>query len=205
MSERMGLSLLTFLTAFLLVVSPAQAHKLKTFATAIGAQISGYAYFAPGGRAQNASVTISREDGSLAAHMQTNEQGEFAYTADQRARFTIDVDAGDGHEASISIAASELPTSLPISKTQNETKDVSTPRIANAPNASDNLQEQIEAAVARQLRPLREQIDDWHDQLWLHDLLGGLGYIIGLAGLAYALTSPKRKPEANSTTKQTKS
>jgi nickel transport protein len=190
----------------LFTATPAKAHKLKTFATAIGAKVSGYAYFVPGGRAQNALVTITREDGSQAATLQTNEQGEFDFTADQLSRLTIHIDAGDGHEASAIIAAADLPPTLPIANAQTAAAPVVTPTppLESAAKITPDLQQQIETALARQLRPLREQMDAWQEQIWLHDILGGLGYIIGLAGLAYALTSAKGR-KTSSNIKQTKS
>jgi nickel transport protein len=42
----------------------------------------------------------------------------------------------------------------------------------------------IERAVARQVRPLREELLATRDALRLQDILGGIGYIFGLAGLA---------------------
>ena len=42
----------------------------------------------------------------------------------------------------------------------------------------------VEAAVARQIRPLREELLATRDALRLQDILGGLGYIFGLTGLA---------------------
>jgi nickel transport protein len=41
----------------------------------------------------------------------------------------------------------------------------------------------VEQAVARQVRPLREQLIAHQDRIRLQDLLGGIGYILGLAGL----------------------
>jgi nickel transport protein len=42
----------------------------------------------------------------------------------------------------------------------------------------------IERAVARQVRPLREELMAAQDQARLHDILGGIGYILGLTGIA---------------------
>jgi nickel transport protein len=42
----------------------------------------------------------------------------------------------------------------------------------------------IEVAVARQIRPLREELLATRDALRLTDILGGVGYIFGLAGVA---------------------
>ena len=40
-------------------------------------------------------------------------------------------------------------------------------------------------AVADAVRPLREQLDAYEDTIRLRDLLGGVGYIAGVAGLVY--------------------
>ncbi len=45
------------------------------------------------------------------------------------------------------------------------------------------LEQALEQAVARQVRPLREALAEAQGQASFRDLLGGLGYIAGLAGL----------------------
>ncbi len=45
------------------------------------------------------------------------------------------------------------------------------------------LQKIVEKAVARQVKPLRKQIMQLQNSIRLHDVLGGLGYILGLTGL----------------------
>lgn len=46
------------------------------------------------------------------------------------------------------------------------------------------LENLITKAVAQQIRPLREQLNAYEDQVRLRDIVGGIGYIVGLAGLA---------------------
>ncbi|MEJ2456241.1 MAG: hypothetical protein P8103_19125 [Candidatus Thiodiazotropha sp.] len=41
----------------------------------------------------------------------------------------------------------------------------------------------LERAVARQIRPLREALQGYEEQVRLRDIIGGIGYIVGLAGL----------------------
>ncbi|MCF7984836.1 MAG: hypothetical protein K9L70_10570 [Thiohalocapsa sp.] len=53
-----------------------------------------------------------------------------------------------------------------------------------APTAPDAaLVAAVEAAVARQIRPLREELAEARGQAAFRDVLGGIGYIVGLAGL----------------------
>ncbi len=63
---------------------------------------------------------------------------------------------------------------------------------AAAPDAA--LEAIIERAVARQVRPLREELAAAQDRAALRDILGGLGYILGLAGLALWWDARRRGP-----------
>jgi nickel transport protein len=187
------------LTAAILLVfggSSAQAHKLKVFATAVGNDVSGYAYFSPGGRAQEVAVTVTLPDGDVVQHLTTDDQGEFHFSASQRATHTILVDAGDGHEATYHVPADELGGSLMATAAADPAASeaaVASPSGGGPSAIADTqLATVIDQAVARQLRPLREQIDAWQEKIWLHDVLGGLGYIIGIGGLVYGLTGNRR-------------
>jgi nickel transport protein len=50
----------------------------------------------------------------------------------------------------------------------------------------------LEAAIARQIRPLREQLDAAESRIRLHDLMGGIGTIFGLFGCWAWLQSRRR-------------
>jgi nickel transport protein len=189
-------STLLFAAAFCaLSLGTAQAHKLKAFATAVGADVSGYAYFVPGGRAQEAEVSVTLPDGKVVAQLHTNDRGEFSFTAGSAVDHMILIDAGDGHEASYTVKASEIGDAAPINPTVSTAAPAS-PALSPASTPAD-LTPLVEQAVARQLRPLREQIDAWQEKIWFHDVLGGLGYIIGIAGLFYGLTGTRRARDEN--------
>lgn len=204
---------LSLALAMLGTAGEALAHKMKLFATAEGAVVSGYVYFSPGGRAQDAMITAATPDGSTVFQGRTNEQGEFRFEARQRADHMIAADGGDGHEASFTIRAAELPESLPAAPQPGAAPvpppaaPVATPAAATpaAPSAVSpppaDLVALIEQAVARQVRPLREQLDAYEESVRWHDVLGGIGYIVGLAGLAYGYAAraagrPRRRVPA---------
>ena len=141
--------------------TPAQAHKLKVFATVEGAEIVGTAYFAGGGKAMGAEGRLLTADGAEEARFVTAEDGGFRLKAPAGVDHTIVVDAGDGHVARASLTALE-PAAAP---------------------ASGQPMDAVEAAVARQIRPLREQLDAYEERVRLHDLMGGIGTIFGLFGV----------------------
>lgn len=168
---------LACLVAFALCggVPPALAHKMKVFATADGATISGYVYFGGGGRAMGARVEATADGAPVYAGV-TDDEGRFAFPIGARADYRIAVDGGDGHAAEATVPAADLPEASSA---------------VAAPVAAD-LEALVERAVARQVRPLREQIDAYEEKVRWHDVLGGLGAIVGVAGLAYGLTARRR-------------
>ncbi|CCG08873.1 hypothetical protein [Pararhodospirillum photometricum] len=55
--------------------------------------------------------------------------------------------------------------------------------------------------LSRKLRPLEGRLAELEDRLWLRDILGGLGYMIGLTGVvAWASVWRARKKESLTTT-----
>jgi nickel transport protein len=200
------------LTSIVFIVG-AEAHKLKAFATAEGALISGYAYFTPGGRAQQADVTITGPGGVEVLKTGVNQEGEFRFVAKQRVDYTITVDGGDSHIANFTIHASDLPDSLPApadgkilpldppAAAAAAAADVAPDSQAAEPAPSSaapaaagaglvaidpaTLRALIRESVAREVNPLREQLDAFQEQVGWRDVVSGLGYIFGLCGVAY--------------------
>lgn len=193
---------------FLAYASPALAHKVKVFAWTEGAVISGYVYFPGGARAQNVRVVFyGPEDKSLGETV-TNKKGEFAFTAPYKCDYRVVADIGDGHQAEYTLPASELPDSLAElgsgSKQAAQEEAASAPAMKKPPVSgiegegvsavlSDSrLTELVEKAVMKQVLPLREQIEQYEEKVRLHDILGGIGYIIGLMGVVLYLKASAR-------------
>ena len=82
------------LAAMTLWTSCALAHKLKAFATAEGALVSGYAYFTPGGRARQADVVITGPGGVEVLKTGVDSEGNFHFVTKQRVDYVITVDGG---------------------------------------------------------------------------------------------------------------
>jgi nickel transport protein len=155
---------------------------MKVFASAAGATISGYAYFNGGARAMQTRVRVTDADGHPLFERLTDDAGQFSFQATQRMDHLIAVEGNDGHMASFRITAAELPASLPAPAAAPQAKAEPTP--AGVAVAGD-LGVLIDQSIARQIRPLREQIDAYQEKIWWHDVIGGIGYIVGVAGLAY--------------------
>lgn len=195
-----------------LVAGPAAAHKLRVFAFADGARIQGSAYFAGGGKAQGARIRVQDGRGRVLAELTPGADGSFAYLAQAPEDHIVIADSGDGHRAEWRVSAAELAGGFPrgasdaappaasasasaSSSAADVGADAGIPRPmapgsrpADAPGArtglDPDLELAIERAVARQVRPLREALLADRDRARLHDVMGGIGYILGLLGIA---------------------
>ncbi len=172
----------------LLLSLPASAHKLKVFATAEGDRILGQTYFVGGAPASGASVRITDGEGHELVRLQPDERGDFSYRVERRMDYRVVADSRDGHVASWSLKADEFASSLPpgtVAASESEPAAAPPQRQQTPPAApgSSVPLDQVEQAVARQIRPLREAMQASEERVRLHDILGGIGYIVGLAGL----------------------
>jgi nickel transport protein len=163
------------------------AHKIKVFATAQGDTITGYAYLSGGVRVKDAAVRIMAADDTLLGETVTDSSGSFLFQTKDPLDHRIIVDAGGGHVAEFTVKASEL-TGLTPSSTASPAvpvDDKPPSRSEEITLSTTGLQAVMDKAVARQLRPLREQLDAYQAELRWRDVLGGIGYIIGIAGVAF--------------------
>jgi nickel transport protein len=177
--------ILTSLALLLLATLPAAAHKLKLFAQAEGSDVVGTAYFAGGGKAAGVEGWITAPDGAVAGRFQTDAEGGFRIAVTRRQDYVVAVDSTDGHAASTLVAAADLSPALPEGQVRPPDPSPALPR------SNDNAA--LEEALARQLRPLRQQIDTLESRTRLADIIGGIGFIFGLFGIAAWISARREK------------
>jgi len=192
------------------LAQPAQAHRINVFATVEGKTINGYVYFPGGGRANGAVVTARAPDDARLGEATTNERGEFTIAATMRCDHTLIALATDGHRASYVVFAAELPGDLPAyrsaapkpSTQEDPAADVELDDLDEPLMEMDELiwdavrgrvAAEAERAVGSQVRPLREQIQRYEERVRLRDVLGGIGYIVGMMGLSFYFLGRRRR------------
>jgi nickel transport protein len=183
------------------------------FASAEGNVITGYVYYTTGGKPKNVTVLVQDINENRLGEVTTNEEGEFTYTADTRQDYVFVLELSDGHRTSFTLTADELPDSLPAAtgieqavspedKEHVEKKDVTAPSLEERISTKeemdvqvplDEIEKIVDKAVSKQIRPLREQLEKYEEKIRLHDILGGIGYIIGLMGLGYFLGARRKR------------
>lgn len=181
----------------------AHAHKFKCFATAEGRSISGYAWLGGGGRPQNVPVKVTAPDGTVLAETRTNENGEFSFTPKRRCDHLVTLTSGDGHQAHFLVEAAELPADLPpLAAGTVDTPEHFTAELPEPGGAAENtgarasrpadIAEVVSEAVSRQIAPLRRELHELTERQRLQDILGGVGYLMGVAGIAFCFLGAQR-------------
>lgn len=205
-----------FAIIFLVIawISPIKAHSIKLFATADNETITGYGYFPGGGKYRRGKLTIYGPENVVLGQLMTDDSGAFSFTAQYRCDHIFTIETGDGHFAHYTVKAAELPDSLPplqINKSTEPSKPTGGGSELQPPSPNDarttplleshkdpknitnaHLEEIIGTAVARQVRPLREQLERYEQKVRLHDIFGGIGYIFGITGVAFYVAGRKK-------------
>jgi len=189
------------------------AHKVEVFAEVEGTTIQGMVYFRGGTPVQDAKVEAFAPDGKKLGETTTDAKGEFALAAKYRCDVRLVVNAGGGHGAEGKVGADELPKELPpyggaspadqeMPTPEEDPGHEAEPAVEASPAPADaapatpeeaRLQKLIEAAVREQVRPLERKLAKYQEKIRLSDVLGGIGYILGITGLLFFFLGARRK------------
>jgi nickel transport protein len=183
----------------LLTSVPAYSHKMRVFAYGEGDTISGEAAFSGGRMAKGIDIIVEdSKTGEKILETRTGEDGTFSFAVPDIARsgrldLRIIGEGGDGHRGEWLLAAADYlvlddrgHVDQPIK--QNPQKAAS-PK-SRAPSAAPSCDKEelsaiVDAALARQLAPIKRSLAEQSERrVSIQDILGGLGYLIGLAGIA---------------------
>jgi len=169
----------------------AHAHRLDLFVAADGAVIEGKATYAPGGPAQRGTVRFSDPDGGELGVVELQSDGSFSFQTPVRCDIEVTVDTPDGHGARKTLPASALPAALPAWNPDGAGAaapvDAAAPGPQHVIGVATATSEDLEQAIARQVTPLRGEIAALERSIRMRDILGGFGYIAGIAGLLLCL------------------
>ncbi|MFZ5829724.1 MAG: hypothetical protein ACOY3P_06540 [Planctomycetota bacterium] len=191
------------LAIILLGGGDASAHALNIFATVKDGRIHGKVYFRGQFPAQHVKVKAFDPKENLIASTTTNDLGEFSITPTRAVDYRLVVDAGEGHGAEQVIKRSELPPPLGSEGFEESVGGVEVESASTADGGesaderSDSAESRSEvtgadpqlAAALKELRDqvslLREEIEAQRNRTRLSDIVSGIGYIAGIAGVVF--------------------
>lgn len=200
---------LLVLVFLLLAAKPADAHRLKVFATVEDGTVGGYGFFIGGGRPEQATIIVQDGVGTELYRGKTDDAGAFAWRPEHGGDFVIIIDAGDGHVAQTKIPATRFADGGVATAEAGPAADgaasaaggpgetATVPAEAAVPDdLVRTIDRSVDRAVARQMRPLLEAYEAAEGATRFNDVVGGIGMIVGLAGMAMWGLAWRRDREA---------
>jgi nickel transport protein len=191
-------------TAALLLFFNAQiawAHKIIVFAYKEGDTVFVESKFSGGKKVKNGEVRVLDDSGQILLKGRTDGQGRFSFSHTDRTNLKIIVDAGMGHQNEWILESenqSANPSTVPVAEAPPASTSTETPNGKTAETASccDDAEAKLEQTLDRKLKPIMQKLNRLETQRSrpsLNEILGGIGYIIGLVGLAAYLRSRKKE------------
>jgi nickel transport protein len=191
---RSNSSIILFL-GFILVLStapPALAHKVTVFAWVEGDTVFTESKFSGGRTAVGAQVLVFDREGKQLLEGNTDDKGEFSFKIPKLTDLRIVLNAGTGHRGEWTVPESEIREAGYVLE---EKKGAAEPSQAMAIGLSrEEIRDLIDDSLDRKLRPIvRMMTESQSKGPSIHEIVGGIGYILGLMGVAIYFKNRGRK------------
>jgi nickel transport protein len=194
--------LLILITLFSLPIT-ANAHKLRVFAWVEGDVIVGETAFSGKRKPKDAEITVQNgANQTVLLTTRTDDLGKFSFAIPEQAvqqqlDLLIVVNAGEGHRGEWPLPVGEYlgKESVQI----NTTPKIPTPSKTTKQSIQTDhqvLRRIVAEELDKKIRPLNKKLAETQDDKPdMRDILGGIGYILGLAGLLAWLKAKKQKED----------
>jgi len=190
--------LLILFFASILVIStnlPVLAHKVIIFAWIEGDTVFTESKFSDGKKAINSKVLVFDRNGKQLLEGKTNNKGEFSFKIPKITDLRIVLNAAMGHKAEWKIPESEIRETMGGS--ENKAAGGSSQSIGVG-LSKEEIKELIEDSLDRKLRPIVRMMNESQSKgPSVTEIIGGIGYILGLMGVAIYFKNRGKKREVN--------
>jgi nickel transport protein len=216
-TEKMGslkIGLISFIAAVLLLLpcSQALAHNVTVFAWVEGDTVHVESKFSGGRRPMDAPVEVYDTGGNLLLKGVTDNNGEFSFKVPEKTEMKVVVLAGMGHKGEWTIPLSDLeavsddtttqaaepgsppPASANPDQPQSAASAMSGHQVPAGYVTAAEIRNAVEGALDTKLKPVMKLLVETRQSgPSVTDILGGIGYIFGLIGVAAYFSSKRRK------------
>lgn len=191
------------------VIEPAWAHRVNVFAWVEGDTIYVQSKFAGGKKVTAGQIVVMDPQGNELLSGLTDDQGEFSFKIPQATDLKVVLIAGQGHRGEWTIRAAEMQASpsmtAPVRSTAASGLPESDKTVSAKPAATqtspppgtvnrNELEAIVEAVLDKKLQPITRMLADARQSgPTVGDIMAGIGYILGLVGIAAYVQSRKKK------------
>lgn len=180
-------ALILLLLLLLWPLSAAHAHKVNLFAYAEGNKVVVEGFFTDGKVAENAQIQVFSPAGDRLVEGQADGEGVFVFEVPEVTDLRISLYAGMGHRAEFTLPADEIRGAMAVA---GETANAG----AEAPAAGTSvatdsaaIEAMVRQAVSEATLPLVRNMSELSDRRTASDIIGGVGFIVGIVGVFFYL------------------
>ncbi|GBE06466.1 hypothetical protein BMS3Abin10_02116 [bacterium BMS3Abin10] len=200
------LSAYCLLLSIYLLPTIAYAHKVSIYAYAEDGMVFSEGYFADGTRSRNSLIeVIDTKTGKKLLEGKTDNDGKFSFKIPKATSLKLILHASMGHQNDYTLDEEEVREAIGVSKAEDrEQITESSPRLSEPtsplPATSEVSSSEIEAIVGKaidsKLQPVIRillKLQENSEKPGITEILGGIGYIMGLMGIVMYFKSRRRK------------
>jgi len=211
--KKVGLTSLFMAVISLLACSQAMAHNVTVFAWVDGDTVHVESKFSGGRKPVEAPVEVYDTRGNLLLKGVTDAKGQFSFKVPKKEEMKVVLLAGMGHKGEWTITLSDVEgigIEAASQTTVPDPKPVATPapdqEVKVSPDASSmtvpagyvsavEIEKIVAETLDKKMQPIMKMlVESRQSGPTVSDILGGIGYIFGLIGVAAYFSAKRRKP-----------
>jgi len=195
-----------FMMASVIGAGAAMAHRSTIFAWVEGDKVFTESKFSGGRPVKRGDVSVYDLEGNQLLKGKTDDHGKFSFVIPKKTAMKIVLQAGMGHRGEWTIPGSEIEgvAGSPAEKTISQKTASKSPeeRVEVSDISCDEIRLAMEEVLDKRLKPVMKiLVESREDGPTFRDIFGGIGYILGLIGIAAYFNY--RKKSAGSECKKT--
>ncbi|UCF91508.1 MAG: hypothetical protein JSW39_25080 [Desulfobacterales bacterium] len=180
--------------------APVYAHRVNLFAWVEGDTVYVESKFSGGRKVTGGKIIVTDPRGVELLTGETNKQGEFSFKIPQKSEIKIVLLAGMGYQAEWTIPREEIDPAAGADQTPPpmgpqraadararppQASEATSSGPATSESNAEEIQLAVEKALDKKLKPVLKMLAELQQKgPTLGDVIGGIGYILGLVGLA---------------------
>jgi len=192
-------TLFLLFSAYFLMPAISYAHKVSIYAYAEDGTVFAEGYFVDGSKAKNSLIEVFNDkSGKKLLDVKTDAKGEASFRIPEIAPLKLVITASMGHKNDYTVSEDEIRQAMgerPVGGLRQEAGVNPEAGGENRGEVNDEIEAAVERVIERKLQPVKNillQIKEDTSRPGITEILGGIGYILGLMGIIMYYKSRKR-------------
>ncbi len=167
------------------------AHKVEIYAWVEGDMVFTESFFSGGHRAAHSQIEVFDNNGKKLLTGKTDSQGMFSFKLPKKRGLKIVLRTPEGHRSEFNLKARETPVKEDRQEGGRTEKDL--PMVPDPCMSREEIKAVVEKVLDEKLKPMEERLADSQKRgPGITEILGGIGYIVGLMGIAIYFKNRKK-------------